>query len=89
MQQLLNEFSTLPNIGLVLAKNLCEIGLKSKDDLFELGSEKAFIRIRAIDQGACLHQLFAIEGALQGIRWHKLSKDKKEDLKVFFNQLID
>jgi hypothetical protein len=30
--------------------------------------------------------LYALEGAIQGIRWHNLPKARKEELLHFFNQ---
>ncbi|MBX4260419.1 TfoX/Sxy family protein (plasmid) [Clostridium estertheticum] len=31
--------------------------------------------------------LYAIEGAIEGIRWHYLSDDIKQELKVFYKTL--
>lgn len=31
--------------------------------------------------------LYAIEGAIQGIRWHNLEKSRKEELKEFFGMV--
>ncbi len=83
-EKTLNELTQLPNVGMVLAQNLIEIGVKSKQDFLVLGAEKAFIRILAIHKGACLNQLFALEGAEHNIRWHNITKERKEELKSFF-----
>ena len=32
--------------------------------------------------------LYALEGAIQGIRWHDLSKEKKDNLRDFYNSTI-
>jgi len=78
----------LPNIGKTLSNKLNEIGVFNEQELKELGSENALIKIATLDNsGVCLNMLFALEGAIQGIRWHELSTDKKLKLKEFFNLL--
>jgi len=75
---------SLPNIGKTLAELLMQAGITSAAQLKATGSENAFIRISAIDPEACLSKLCALEGAIQGIRWHQLSVDRKAALKEFF-----
>lgn len=76
--------STLPNIGKILAKRLEEVGIETIDELMALGSTNIFIRLLAIDETACINELLALEGAIQGVRWHSLANDKKEELKTFY-----
>jgi DNA transformation protein len=40
-----------------------------------------------VDKDACLSKLCALEGAVQGIRWHQLSADRKEELNRFIKTL--
>ncbi len=40
-----------------------------------------------VDGGACLHQLEAIEGAVEGVRKTQLTPEKKAELKTFFQSL--
>jgi DNA transformation protein len=77
----------LPNIGSTLADLLREAGINSPEELFENGTFQAFLRIKAVDSGACLSKLSAIEGAIEGIRWHNLAKEKKSELKQFFTMI--
>ncbi len=79
-----NNLEQLLNIGKVLAGKLSEIEINSAEELKSLGSEAAFIRLKTIDKDACIDQLFALEGAIQGVRWHKLSQEKKNELKIFY-----
>jgi len=79
-----NQLEDLPNIGITLAQLLHETGIDTPEDLKETGAIQAFIRIRAIDPDACFSKLCAIEGAVEGIRWHHLSVEKKAELKHFF-----
>jgi len=74
----------LPNIGKTLAEKLNQADIESPEQLTAMGSEQAFIRLSTIDDGACYNMLCALEGAIQGIRWHSLSADKKLELKEFF-----
>ena len=75
-----------PNIGKECAKKLLEAGINTFEELKAVGSEQAFLRIKAIDPGACYCMLSALEGAVQGIRWHNLSAERKQELLQFFNE---
>lgn len=82
-----NELCQLSNIGKVLSERLNEVGIETIRDLKSLGSEKAFLRIKTVHNDACINELFALEGAIQGIRWHDLDKAKKEELRAFHQML--
>jgi DNA transformation protein and related proteins len=83
----MNDLMTLPNIGKELAKKLAQAGVKTAEQLRSIGSEQSFIRIMAYDPKACLSMLSALEGAVQGIRWHCISAERKKELKYFYDQL--
>lgn len=72
----LNRLTQLPNIGKTVAEKLIQAGITTPKELLKTGSEKAFIRIRTIDPTACLSMLQGLEGAVQGIRWHHLPKER-------------
>ena len=74
----------LPNIGSNLAGLLREAGINTRQELFETGSLQAFLRLKSTGNDACFSKLCALEGAVEGLRWHLLSKDKKMELKYFF-----
>ena len=74
----------LPNIGKTLAEKLEQAEITTPEQLTAIGSEKAFLKLSIIDDSACYNMLCALEGAIQGIRWHSLSADKKLELKEFF-----
>lgn len=84
MEQL-DELTSLPNIGKVVAEKLIQVGITSPEALIKTGSEQAFIRIQTIDPTACMSMLQGLEGAIQGIRWHHLPKERKAELKEFYN----
>jgi len=82
-----DDLTKLPNIGLTLAKKLKLVGISTPDDLINTGSEDAMIKIKTIDKDTCINLLFALEGAIQGIRWHSLDKNRKTELTEFYNRL--
>lgn len=83
----MGELTILPNVGRVLEKNLNEIGIYTEKQLREIGSKEAFIRIKMIDPGACLHMLYGLQGAIDGIKDSLLPEATKHDLKAFFKKL--
>ena len=62
--------------------------ISTPDDLINIGSENAMIKIKTIDKEACINMLYALEGAIQGIRWHNLDEGRKIELKDFYNRLL-
>ena len=73
----------LPNIGAHAEQQLVEVGVTSADDLFALGAEQAWLKVQTIDSGVCLHMLYALEGAVQGIPKAHLSDARKQELRDF------
>ena len=81
----MNQLETLHNIGKILAEKLKLVGIKTPDDLRQIGAENAFIKLSSIDETACINMLYALEGAIHGIRWHHLSQQRKQELLEFFH----
>ena len=81
----MSKLSDLPNIGKKLEAQLNEAGIETIEQLTAVGSKQAWINIRAIDASACINRLCALEGAIEGIRWHNLSDEVKKELKEFYN----
>lgn len=81
----MGKLSKLPNIGRVLEEQLNYAGITTVDDLINMGSKEAWLKIREFDESACLSRLMALEGAIQNIRWHDLSEDDKRNLRDFYN----
>ena len=84
----MGELSKLPNIGAVLEKQLNDVGINTIDDLINLGSKETWLKIKEIDDSACLNRLMALEGAIQNIRWHNLSEEDKDNLRNFYNSQV-
>lgn len=80
----MGELSKLPNIGKVLEGQLNDVRINTVDDLIDIGSKEAWLKIKEIDESACVNRLMALEGAIQNICWHDLSDDDKKNLKDFY-----
>ena len=88
MNEAVRKLMKMPYIGLTIAHKLDEIGVKNQQQLRELGSENALIRISELENnGVCLDLLYALEGAVQGIRWHALDKGRRQELEHFYRAI--
>ena len=82
----MGELTKLPNIAEKLESQLADAGITTADELRKVGSREAWLRILARDPSACTMRLSALEGAIQGIRWHYLDDEIKASLKEFYHQ---
>lgn len=80
----MTEPEALPNIGKDTAQQLEAVGITTFAQLRETGSREAWLRIQQIDPSACLSRLSALEGAIQGMRWHQLDPETRAALKSFY-----
>ncbi len=78
-----NDLGEHINIGKDTERRLLSVGVNSFAQLKKLGSKKAFLLLQTLDPGACLDLLYGLEGAIQGIKWHELDEEKKEELRLF------
>lgn len=85
MDSKIENLTQMKNIGKVVAEKLIQVGITTPEELCAIGSELAFIRLQTIDETACFSMLQGLEGAIQGIRWHNLPKERKEELKEFLH----
>jgi DNA transformation protein len=76
-----DELIALPNIGKVLAQKLRQAGIASLDDLTDLGSVEAYLRVWDRDDVIGYNMLYALEGAIQGVRWHDLPRAHRQRVK--------
>ncbi len=81
----MSELSKLPNIGKEIERQLIAVGISQPSELVKMGSKNAWLKIKAIDDSACINRLYALEGAILGMCWHDLPSDLKKDLKDFYN----
>lgn len=81
----MGELSKLPNLGPVLESQLNQVQIETYEQLKEIGSQQAWLKIKAIDESACYNRLLSLDGAVQKIRKKDLSPEKKAELKEFYN----
>jgi len=79
----MRDVGELPNIGKRIAEELKAAGIATEEDLAAEGAVGALLRLNGLsfDEG-CLNKLYALEGAIRGVRWHFLDKERKEALKL-------
>ncbi len=82
----MGELSKLPNLGKVIEAQLHEAGITTAEELRQVGSRDAWLRIQQRDPSACIHRLMALEGAICGVRKTDLPNDVKSGLKSFYMQ---
>jgi DNA transformation protein len=80
----MGELSELPNIGKEVERQLNQVGIKTLAELKKDGSRNAWLKIRNIDPSACIHRLYALEGAIRGIKKKDLPEETKGALKAFY-----
>lgn len=84
----MSELSKLPNVGKVLESNLIKVGIKTPEQLRKAGAEEAFTRIcLQVDAGACLHMLYGIQGAIEGLPDKYLPDKTKQELRIFYKKV--
>jgi DNA transformation protein len=79
----MGELRGLLNIAEKLESQLASVGITTINQLKEIGSREAWLRIYACDPSICVVRLYAFEGAIQGIPLDKLDDDTKASLKEF------
>jgi DNA transformation protein len=80
------KLSELPNIGKTLEKELINVGINCAEELREIGSIDAIIRLK-MHGDICCNKLYALEGAINNVRWHQLPKELRVELKNKYDKL--
>ena len=75
------------NIGKEIEKKLNFIGIFSAEELIEVGSKDAFLRLKINHPNLCAVHLYALQGAIDDIEYNRLTDEIKDDLKAFCNNL--
>lgn len=77
------DLGELPNLGSHSVEQLKAVGIETAEDLVTLGAEQAWLKVQVIDPGVCLHMLYGLEGAVQGIPKAQIDVARKQQLKAF------
>ncbi len=73
--------------GKTMEKKLHSVGIHSAEELKQVGSKQAVLRLKAQYPNTCVVILYYLEAAIQGIEIKQLSAACKEELKSYFRQL--
>jgi DNA transformation protein len=75
-----DELEQVVNIGPKLAAGLRQVGIRSLDELVDRGSIEAWELLRGAGLFDCCSSMLALEGAVQGVRWHHLPRELRDEL---------
>jgi DNA transformation protein len=65
---------------------LARAGIRSEQQLRQLGAVAAFVRVRRSGAGASLNLLWALEGALTGLSWQEVAREHRTSLLLALDQ---
>ena len=77
----MSNLSLMKNIGKEMERKLKAVDIHTAQDLIDIGSKEAFIRLKARDPKVCLVHLYTLEGAFSDMEYNYLPEDVKKDLK--------
>lgn len=81
------ELTSMRNIGKEIEKKLMAVGICSAEELLQLGSKEAFLRLKTRFSNVCLVHLYTLQGAIDRIEYNQLPDEVKRDLKSFNDEL--
>lgn len=67
----------LPNFGPKSQEMLAQAGIKTIEQLRDLGSVRAYVQVKRAGTNASLNLLWAMEGALTGQHWQVVAKQER------------
>lgn len=72
--------SKAPNLGPKSAEALARAGLTTLSQLQQIGSVAAYVRVKHANANISLNFLWALEGALTGLRWQEVAHEHRTSL---------
>jgi len=83
------DISALSNLGSKSQAMLQAAGISSVGQLRELGSVRAFSRVKASGANASLNLLWALEGALTDLPWQQVAREHRLSLLLALEAIDD
>ena len=83
----MSELTTMLNIGKEIANKLKSVEINTAEELIDIGSKEAFLRLKMKYPQVCLVHLYTLEGAIRNVEFNCLSENTKADLKEFSDSL--
>lgn len=82
------ELHQMVGLGRVAEEKLRRAGIETPEQLRAIGAKEALLQVRLhADPEACLHLLYALEGAVRGLPKKELPPAVKADLQAFYSDL--
>ncbi|WBU37994.1 TfoX/Sxy family DNA transformation protein [Homoserinibacter sp. YIM 151385] len=81
-------FDATPNIGPVLSRELREVDVHDPAELRRRGALEVTRLLYEAGLRDCRHALMAVEGAIRGIRWHRIPASERDALWFEFQVLV-
>lgn len=81
------KLTSMKNIGKEIENKLNSVGISSAEELIQLGSKEAFLRLKMKFPNVCLVHLYTLQGAVDNLEYNQLSDEVKRDLKSFSDDL--
>lgn len=75
---------TTLGLGKVMEKKLDSVGIHSAEELMEIGSKKAVLRLKEKYPNTCVVILYHLEAAIRGVEIKQLDDACKAELKTYF-----
>lgn len=73
----MTRIADLPNFGPKSQQMLEQAGIKTVEQLREMGSVRAYLQVKRAGGNASLNLLWAMEGALTGQHWQVVAKQER------------
>ncbi len=74
--------STPLKVGPKASAWLRQVGVRTHEDLAELGAVAAFVKCKRAGFRPSLNMLYALEGALLGCHWQKVPEERRAELQA-------
>ncbi len=81
------KLTSMINIGKEMEEKLKSVGIHTKEELIDIGSKQAFLKLKKAFPQVCLVHLYTLDGAISNIAFHQLPEERKKELKAFKNSL--
>lgn len=75
-----HDFAKLPNLGLKSQQMLIAAGIHTLADLQRMGAVAAYLRVKRHGGNVSLNLLWALEGAISGLRWQEVAREHRTGL---------
>lgn len=83
----MTELVSMQNIGKEIERKLKSVDICSVEELIQVGSKDAFLRLKIKYSNLCLIHLYVLQGAIDDTPYNQLSDEVKRDLKNFSDSL--